>query len=103
MWRCGDGLFFEVSPLANDTLLTTLHPLLENVLQTVDDFQISCLAAPFLQLEEPRNRMGRDLDCMADVLLGFKRSNFSKPNTEFNSDLDLNLYCHSEDGGSMDL
>jgi hypothetical protein len=31
--------------------------------------------------------MGRDLDCMADVLMGFNRSTFSKPNTEFNSDL----------------
>jgi hypothetical protein len=35
MWRCGDGLFFEVPPLESDTLLTTLHSLLENVLQTV--------------------------------------------------------------------
>jgi hypothetical protein len=35
LWRCGDGLFFEVPPLASGTLLTTLHPLLENVLQTV--------------------------------------------------------------------
>jgi hypothetical protein len=35
LWRCGDGLFFEVSPLASDALLTTLHPLLENVLQAV--------------------------------------------------------------------
>jgi hypothetical protein len=35
MWRCGDGLFFEVPPLASDALLTTFHPLLENVLQTV--------------------------------------------------------------------
>jgi hypothetical protein len=35
LWRCGDGLFFEVPPLASDALLTTLHPLLENVLQTV--------------------------------------------------------------------
>jgi hypothetical protein len=34
-WRCGDGLFFEVPPLTSDALLTTLHPLLENVLQTV--------------------------------------------------------------------
>jgi hypothetical protein len=34
LWRCGDGLFFEVLPLASD-VLTTLHPLLENVLQTV--------------------------------------------------------------------
>jgi hypothetical protein len=33
--RCGDGLFFEVPPLLKDALLTTLHPLLANVLQTV--------------------------------------------------------------------
>jgi hypothetical protein len=31
--------------------------------------------------------MGRDLDCMADVLIRFHRSTFPKPNTEFNSDL----------------
>jgi hypothetical protein len=35
LWRGGDGRFFEVPPLTNDALLTTLHPLLENVLQTV--------------------------------------------------------------------
>jgi hypothetical protein len=35
LWRCDDGLFFEVPPLASDALLTTLHPLLENVLQRV--------------------------------------------------------------------
>jgi hypothetical protein len=29
LWRCGDGLFFEVPPLASDALLTTLNPLLE--------------------------------------------------------------------------
>jgi hypothetical protein len=29
---------------------------------------------------------GRDLDCMADVLMGFHRSTFSRPKTEFNSD-----------------
>jgi hypothetical protein len=87
LWRCGDGLFFEVLPIASDALLTTLHPLLENVLQTVDHFEISCLGAPFSWLEKPSNRMGRYLDCMADVLMGFHRSTFSKPNTEFNSDL----------------
>jgi hypothetical protein len=27
--RCGDGLFFEVPPLASDALLTTLHPVLK--------------------------------------------------------------------------
>jgi hypothetical protein len=73
--------------LASDALLTTLHPLLENVVQTVDHFEISCLEAPFSWLEKPRNRMGQDLDCMADVLMGFHRSTFSNPNTEFNSDI----------------
>jgi hypothetical protein len=43
LWRCDDGLFFEVLPLASDALLTTLHPLLENVLQTIHYFEISCL------------------------------------------------------------
>jgi hypothetical protein len=81
LWRCGDGLFFEVPPLASDALLITPHPLLENVLQTVDHFDISCLGAPFLWLEKPRNHMGRDLDCMADVLMGFHRSTFFKLNT----------------------
>jgi hypothetical protein len=76
-----------VPPLASDALLTTLHPLLENVLQTGDHFEISCLRAPFSRLEKPRNRMERDLDCMAGVGMGFHRSIFSKPNTEFKSDL----------------
>jgi hypothetical protein len=62
LWRCGDGLFFEVSPLASDSFVTTLHSLLENVLQTVDHFEISCLGALFSWLEKPRNRMGRDLN-----------------------------------------
>jgi hypothetical protein len=34
-----------------------------------------------------QNLHGRDVDCMADVLMGFHRSTFPKPNTEFNSDL----------------
>jgi hypothetical protein len=34
-----------------------------------------------------RNRKGRDLDCMADVLMEIHRSNFSDLNTQFNSDL----------------
>jgi hypothetical protein len=57
-WRCGDGLFFKIPPLASDAPLTTLHPLLENVLQAIDHFEISCLGAPFSWLEKPRNRMG---------------------------------------------
>jgi hypothetical protein len=35
LWRCGDGIFFEVPPLASDALLTTLHLLLEDVLHTI--------------------------------------------------------------------
>jgi hypothetical protein len=62
LWRCDDGLFFEVPPLASDVLLTTLNPFLENVLQTVDHLEISCLGAPLSWLEKPRNRMGRDLN-----------------------------------------
>jgi hypothetical protein len=59
LWRCGDGLFFEITPLTSDALLTTLHPLLENVLQTVDHFEIACLfGAPFSWLEKSRNLMG---------------------------------------------
>jgi hypothetical protein len=55
----------------------TLHLLLENVLQTIDNFEISCLRAPISWLEKPRNHMGQDLDCMADVLMGFHQSTFS--------------------------
>jgi hypothetical protein len=62
LWKCGDSLFFEVPPLVSDALLTTLHPLLENVLQTVDHFEISFLGAPFSWLEKPRKRMERDLN-----------------------------------------
>jgi hypothetical protein len=39
-----------------------LHPLLENVLQIVDDFKISYLGDSFSWLEKPRNYMGRDLN-----------------------------------------
>jgi hypothetical protein len=47
LWRYGDGLFCEVPPWASDALHITLHPLPENVLQSVDRFEISCLGAPF--------------------------------------------------------
>jgi hypothetical protein len=71
MWRYGDGLFFEVPSLASDMLPIMLHPLLKNVLHTVDHFEVSCFRAPFSWLEKPRNCMGQDLDCVADVLMGF--------------------------------
>jgi hypothetical protein len=62
LWRCGDGLFFEVPPLASDALPTTLHLHLENVLQAVNHFKISCLGAAFSRLGKPISRMGRDLN-----------------------------------------
>jgi hypothetical protein len=71
LWRCNDGIFFEIPPLARDAFLTTLHPLLENVLQSIDHLEISCLGASFSWLEKPRNHMGQDLDCMVDVLIVF--------------------------------
>jgi hypothetical protein len=58
LWRCGDSLFFKVPPKASNAPLTMLHSLLENVLQTVDHFDISCFGAPFSWLEKPRNHMG---------------------------------------------
>jgi hypothetical protein len=60
-WKCGDGLFFEVLPLASDALLTTLHPLLENVLQTVCrklQENSGTGGAHFSWLEKPKNRIG---------------------------------------------
>jgi hypothetical protein len=71
LWRCSDGLFFKVPPLPSDALLTMLHPLLKNMLQTVDHVEISCLRDPFSWLEMPRNHMAHDLDCMVDILMGF--------------------------------
>jgi hypothetical protein len=62
LWRCGDGLLFEVPPLTGDAFLTTLHPLLANVLRTVNHFEIPCLGAPLSLLKKPRNRMGRDMN-----------------------------------------
>jgi hypothetical protein len=56
LWRCSDSLFFEVPPLASDALPAMFHPLLKNMLQTIDYFEI-CLGAPFSWLEKPRNHM----------------------------------------------
>jgi hypothetical protein len=58
-WR---SLLLSTS-LGNDALFTTLHPLLEIVLQTVDQFEISCLGAPFSWLEKAqKSHGGRDLN-----------------------------------------
>jgi hypothetical protein len=108
LWRCGDGLFFEVPPLASEALLTTLHPLLENVLQTVcrklqDDSGAGGfdLGATFSWLEKPRNRMGRDLDCRTDVLMGIHRFRRAHPLHTFelrNADAPLRLPRHPKRG-----
>jgi hypothetical protein len=50
LWRCVDGLFFEVPPLASDALLIKLHPLLENVLKTATSFRRIEEQAAFLPL-----------------------------------------------------
>jgi hypothetical protein len=49
-WRS----LFRVPPLASDALLTTFHPLLENVLQTIDHFGCSDGVPPihFFQAED---------------------------------------------------
>jgi len=43
LWWCSDCLFSKVTLVANYALLTVLHPLLKNVLQTIDHFEISCI------------------------------------------------------------
>jgi hypothetical protein len=59
--------------LATDALIT-LHSLLKNMLQAVyHKLQEDSGADGFdllIWLEKPRNHMGQDLDCMADVLMG---------------------------------
>jgi hypothetical protein len=86
-WRCGDGPFFEVPPLAKRFTSYNAPPTFRK--RAVDRWLLRNFLprSSFTWLEKPRNRMWRGLDCMADVLMGFHRSTFSKPKTEFNSDL----------------
>jgi hypothetical protein len=57
-WRRGDGLFFEVPPLGSDALRTTLHPLLENVLQTVVTSKFLASELPFHGWKSPETSWG---------------------------------------------
>jgi hypothetical protein len=57
--RCGDGLFFEAPPLESDALLTKLHPLLENVLQTVDHSKFLASELPFHGRRSPEIKWGK--------------------------------------------
>jgi hypothetical protein len=79
LWRCGDGLFFEVPPLVSDALLTTIHPLLENMLQTVNHFENRCFRAPFSWLEKPRNRMGARSGLYSGCSFGVPPIHFFQP------------------------
>jgi hypothetical protein len=70
----------DLPPLASDAPLTMLHPLLENMLQTVcrkiqEDSGTGGfdLGASFSFFGKPTNLMRRDLDCMEDVLMWFHR------------------------------
>jgi hypothetical protein len=58
--RCGDGLFFEVPPLASSIHLskTCCRPFAASFRRIVEQ-AVSCLGAPFSWLEKPRNRMGQ--------------------------------------------
>jgi hypothetical protein len=51
---------------------------------TCISYRLSSLIFPACQWS---HQSSPDLDCMADVLMGFHRSTFSKSNTEFSSDL----------------
>jgi hypothetical protein len=85
-----------------------LHPLLENVLQTVchklqEDSGTGSfdIRAPFSWLENPRNHMGQDLDCMTYVLMGFHQSQTSASTATFqsrNADAPLRLLHHPKKG-----
>jgi hypothetical protein len=83
---CGGAVAVSFLKYVPWQAMNFLHRLLENLLQTIDRFEISCLGTLFSLLEKPRNRMGRDPDSVA-ALMVFHQSTFSKPNTEFNSDL----------------
>jgi hypothetical protein len=82
-WRS----LFEVPPLASEALLTTLHPLVENVLQTVDHFEISCLGAPFRGWKSPEIAWGRDLNWILCPAWKTRIGGTPLKHTPYNSDL----------------
>jgi hypothetical protein len=77
---------FEVPPLASDAFLQRSTHFSKTCCRPLITSKFLSSELPFHGWEKPRNRVGRDLDCMADVRRGFRLSNFSKPNTEFRSD-----------------
>jgi hypothetical protein len=84
-WRCGDGLVFQVPPLASGARLTTLRTFRNRAADRWSLRNFLPRSSLFMG-GKARNRMRRDLDCMANVLMGFHWSTFSKPNPEFDLD-----------------
>jgi uncharacterized membrane protein len=82
LWSAVTVSFSKYLPWQAMHFLTTPHPLLENVLQTVDHFEISCFWSSLFMAGKAQKS---HLDCVVDVLMGFHRSTLSKLNTEFNS------------------
>jgi hypothetical protein len=108
LWRCGDGLFFEVPSLASDALLTTHHPLLENVLQTGGRmFQEKSGTggfdhrAPFSWLEKPTNHMKARSGLYDGCSNGVSPVSVSASIATFqtrNADAPLRLFRHPKKG-----
>jgi hypothetical protein len=97
-----DSPYYSLSELCGGAVTVSFSKYLPwqemNFLQRSTHFWNTCcrplITSKFLASElrfhgwkNPRNLMGRNLYCMTDFLMGFHRSTFSKPNTEFNSDL----------------
>jgi hypothetical protein len=86
--------FFEVLPLVSSALLTMLHPLPKNVLQTIcHKLQEDSGTGGFLSrsslfmVGKAQNSHGVRSGLYDRCYNGVSPSTFSKPNTEFNSDL----------------
>jgi hypothetical protein len=84
--------FFEVPPLASDALLTTLHPLLENVLQTVHHFEISCLRTPFYDWKNPEITWG---EIWVEFCVRLGKSGSVKPHSNIRHTVQISLHAIS--------
>jgi hypothetical protein len=106
--RYHDNLFFKVSPLESDVLLTTLHPLLENMLQTIchklqEDGEAGGfdLRAPFFTIGKTQKShraisglYGRRSNGVPPISVSASIATFQLCNT----DAPLRLLCHPKKG-----
>jgi hypothetical protein len=87
LWRCGDGLFFEVPPLA----CTSYSAPPTSRKRVADRWSLRNFlprSSFFIVGRAHKSHgVGRDLDFRADVIRAFHRSTFSYPDTESTSDL----------------